>query len=240
MMVAWTRARQADAGQFVPGSPAPLPAAPGSWASISSSEGRAKAFLGTLAPPFGVTPAALLALLALLRLPLGDPAAHLLHHLAHLLELADQLGHLRGRGARPPGDAVAPRVVDQVGPDTLLGGHRPDDALDPSDLTIVDLDVADLLGDARQHAHHPGQRSHLLERLHLVEEVVEGERPLHQAGRRRLGLVLLEDLLGLLDQRRQVALAEDPAGEAVGVEQVEVLDLLPRGGEGDRDGRRPP
>ncbi len=79
----------------------------------------------------------------------------------------------------------------------------------------------------------PRQRAHLLELLHLVEEVVEGELPLHQAGGGRLGLVLLEDLLGLLDEGEHVAHAEDAAGEAVGVEQVEVLELLAGGGEGD-------
>ena len=37
----------------------------------------------------------------------------------------------------------------------LLAGHRADDRLDPVDLTVLDLDVAHLLGDARHHAHEP-------------------------------------------------------------------------------------
>ena len=49
-----------------------------------------------------------------------------------------------------------------------------------------------------------------------------------------LGLVLLEGLLGLLDEREHVAHAEDPPGHAVGVELLEGVELLPRRGEGDR------
>ena len=85
--------------------------------------------------------------------------------------------------------------------------------------------------------HHPdeaGQRAHLLDLLHLLEEVLEGELALEQLGGRRLGLVLLVDLLGLLDEGEDVAHAEDAAGEAVGVEQVEVGELLAGGREGDR------
>ena len=44
------------------------------------------------------------------------------------------------------------------------------------------------------------QRAHLLELLHLLEEVVEGELALEQLGRGGLGLVLLVDLFGLLDE----------------------------------------
>ena len=46
--------------------------------------------------------------------------------------------------------------------------------------------------------------------------------------------VLLVDLLGLLDEREDVAHAEDAAGQAVGVEQVEVGELLAGRREGDR------
>ena len=82
-------------------------------------------------------------------------------------------------------------------------------------------------------ATSPDERAHLLDLLHLVEEVVEGELPLEQLGGGLLGLVLLEDLLGLLDEGEHVAHAEDAPGQAIGVEQVEVVELLAGGGEGD-------
>src|SRR5439155_26703856 len=49
-----------------------------------------------------------------------------------------------------------------------------------------------------------------------------------------LGLVDLEGLLGLLDQSEYVAHAEDPRRHPLRVEDVEVLELLARGGEQDR------
>jgi hypothetical protein len=49
-----------------------------------------------------------------------------------------------------------------------------------------------------------------------------------------LGLLLLEGLLGLLDQGEHVAHAEDAAGHAVGVELLELGELLARRREGDR------
>ena len=50
-----------------------------------------------------------------------------------------------------------------------------------------------------------------------------------------LGLLGVEDLLGLLDEREHVAHAEDAAGHPVGVEDVEVVELLACGREQDRD-----
>ena len=68
------------------------------------------------------------------------------------------------------------------------------------------------------------------------EEVVEGELaalPVSLAG--RLGRLLgVEGLLGLLDQGEHVAHAEDPRGHPVGVEDVEVGELLAVRGEHDR------
>ena len=49
-----------------------------------------------------------------------------------------------------------------------------------------------------------------------------------------LGLLGVEDLLGLLDEAEHVAHAEDAAGHPVGVEDVEVLELLAGGREQDR------
>ena len=59
-------------------------------------------------------------------------------------------------------------------------------------------------------------------------------RPSNSLAAAASACVLLVDLLGLLDQREDVAHAEDAAGQAVGVEQVEVLELLAGRREGDR------
>jgi hypothetical protein len=46
--------------------------------------------------------------------------------------------------------------------------------------------------------------------------------------RGRLGLVGIEVLFGLLDEGQHVAHAQDAAGHPVGMEDVEVLELLAR------------
>ena len=48
-----------------------------------------------------------------------------------------------------------------------------------------------------------------------------------QLARRLFGLLLLERLLGLLDEREHVAHPEDPPGDAVGVELLEGVELSP-------------
>jgi hypothetical protein len=70
--------------------------------------------------------------------------------------------------------------------------------------------------------------------LHLLEEVVERERALADD---LLGPLPLLDVVGrlrLLDEREHVAHAEDAARHAVGVEGLEVLELLAGTGEEDR------
>ncbi len=169
------------------------------------------------------------------RLPFFDPeAAHALHHLLHLLELLQERIDLCGGRAAPVGDAQPARTVHQIGLAALVERHRPDDRLDPLQLVIVDLGVAGFLGEPGNHTDHARQRPHLLQLLHLLEEVVERELALEQLGGRGLGLLLLVDLLGLLDEAEDVAHAEDAARHAIGMELLEVGDLLARGGERDR------
>ena len=67
--------------------------------------------------------------------------------------------------------------------------------------------------------------------------------PPTQLGRHRLGLLVVERLLGLLDQGEHVAHAEDARGHPLGVEDVEVVELLAVGREhhrlaGDRRDRQ--
>src|SRR5690606_19588900 len=153
-------------------------------------------------------------------------AGHALHELLHLAELLDELAHLARLGPAPPGDALTAGAVDDPGVGPLGRRHGADDGLHPVDLALVDLRAAELLRHAGHEPHEVLQRAHLADLLELLEEVLEREAALKEPGRRLLGLLLLVDLLGLLDERQHVAHAEDPAGQPVGVEEVEVLDLL--------------
>ena len=134
----------------------------------------------------------------------------------------------------PCGDPEPPRPVDHRGPAPLLGGHRADDRLDAAELRLVDLGLAQLLRHARQHRDQVLQRPHLPHLAHLLEEVLEREVALAQLLRSARGLVGVERLLGLLDEAEHVAHAEDPARHAVGIEGLEVLELLTDTDEEDR------
>ena len=87
-----------------------------------------------------------------------------------------------------------------------------------------------------QHPQDLRHRAHLADLLHLLEEVVEGELAAlaGQLGGGLGRLLGVEGLLGLLDQGEHVAHAEDARGHPVGVEDVEVGELLAVGGEHDR------
>ena len=108
-------------------------------------------------------------------------------------------------------------------------------ACDAVQLALVDLEVLELV--AGEPGHHPEQarqRPHAADLLELGQEVLERELVAAQLALERLRLVLVELLLGLLDEAQHVAHAEDPLGHAVGVEALELVELLARGGEEDR------
>jgi hypothetical protein len=104
---------------------------------------------------------------------------------------------------------------------------------DPVELALVEVvDLVAELPHAREHPEQLGHRAHLADGLHLGQEVLEGEvvAGLELRGHLR-GLLGVERLLGLLDQREHVAHAEDARGHPVGVEDVEVVELLAVAGE---------
>ena len=83
------------------------------------------------------------------------------------------------------------------------------------------------------HAAHPRdelhdllQRTQLLHLGHLVAEVFEREPPLPQFFLLFRQLLGVEALLRLLEQREHVAHAEDSAGHAVGMKQLELVELF--------------
>src|SRR5215217_8586864 len=163
------------------------------------------------------------------------PAREALHQLAHLPELLDQLVDLLDGGAGTLGDAEAAGALDRLGVTALPRRHGGDDRLHAVELALVDVHLRELV--AREPGHHPeqrGERAHLADLLELVEEVLERELVAAQLALERLGVLLVDLLLGLLDEGEDVAHPEDALRHAVGVEALEVLELLARGGEEDR------
>src|SRR4051794_2359147 len=161
-------------------------------------------------------------------------AGHRLHHLLHLLELLEH-GVDLGRGrATAIGDPEPSRTVDQARIPTLGLGHGADDRLDAPQLAFVDIGLTQLFGHARHHLEQVADRTHLAYLPHLVEEVLERELALAQLLGRDLRLVLIERGLRLLDEREDVAHAEDAARHPIGVERLELLELLAGAHEKDR------
>src|SRR5438093_12906768 len=143
----------------------------------------------------------------------------LLHEALHLAELLDQAVDLGQRGARARCDPSPAGPVDDGGLAAFVPCHRPDDRLGPFELAAVDrvLGVLRDAAHARDHRHELPDRAHLLDLLQLLEEVLEGELGLAQLLLELLRLRRVDGLLGALDERQDVAHAQDPAGEAVGM-----------------------
>ena len=91
---------------------------------------------------------------------------------------------------------------------------------------LADGELVLHLGDAGQHAHQPAHAAHLLHLHELLAQVGEIECALaHPLGDAR-GLLGVDGRGRLLDQRDDVAHAEDAVGDARGMEVLERVHLL--------------
>ena len=136
------------------------------------------------------------------------------------------VGHVDARAGR---DAALARGVEQVRLLALDLGHGRDDRLLTADHAVVDAGLGHLalhLGHAGQQAHDAFEPAHLLHLGQLVGEVVEVELALGQLPGGLFGLGVVEVLGSLFDEGDDVALAEDAAGDAAGVEHLEGVDLF--------------
>src|SRR5436309_1026217 len=118
----------------------------------------------------------------------------------------------------------------------LLARHRVDDRLDALELVFRAREVGALeeLLHPGDHADQVSDRAHLLDGAELVAEVFEVELVPPELLGDVLGGRPVVGLLGALDERQHVAHAEDARGDALRVERLEGLELLPRADEHDR------
>src|SRR5664279_479168 len=98
---------------------------------------------------------------------------HRAHHLAHLVELLDQLVDVLNPRSRAVCDAFAARSLDHRGVGALGRGHREDDRLDPVELALVDVGVLQLLHrpHPREHPDDAADRAHYAHLFHLQEKM---------------------------------------------------------------------
>jgi hypothetical protein len=70
--------------------------------------------------------------------------------------------------------------------------------------------------------------------VELLQEVLQGELPLEHLLRGSRGAFGVDRVLRLLDQGHDVAHPEDPSRHPIGMERLEILELLARPREEDR------
>ncbi len=134
-------------------------------------------------------------------------------------------------------DALFAAGLQQGGVGALFLGHR----LNEGDLLLEDLIVETSVFDlfrhfphAGHHAHHALHAAHFdhLFKLHL--EVVHIELTLRHALHHLFGLLGLDGFLGFLNQRDNVAHAEDTARDALRLESLKRVHLFAQTDEFDR------
>src|SRR3954469_1136930 len=152
----------------------------------------------------------------------------LLHQFLHLEELLHQPVDVRQSRARTRGDPSPARAVEDRRVAAFGAGHRTDDRLGPLEIASVDrsLRFAGEVAHPGDHRHDLTERPHLLHLLHRFEHVVEREAALSELLLELGGLLLVDVLLRPLDEGHDVAHAEDPAGEPVGMANIEGDGLL--------------
>ena len=138
-------------------------------------------------------------------------------------------------------DAGAARAVDDIRLATLLRGHRQDDRLDVLELLVIGFQPLEcLVIHTRDHLQQPFQRAHLLNLAHHAQEVLQVELPfLRNFALQLARFTLVERFLRLFDQAYYIALLQNPAGHAVGVENFDAIHPLTDTHELHRNAHRP-
>src|SRR5437870_658606 len=161
--------------------------------------------------------------------PGSSHRAHLLHELAHLGVLLDELIYV---GDRRPGacrDPPPAGSVDQpwIGP--LGFRHRRDHRLDLSHLPLGGRSFGELLREpthAGNHLQQVSEGAHPLDLLELRVEIVERELRIEKLARLLFSGLLVDLFLGTLDEREDVPHSEDALRQAVRVEDFDRVELL--------------
>src|SRR5690606_25468770 len=153
-------------------------------------------------------------------------AIHLSHHLPHLLVLTQKLVDLGYRRTRTTCDTRLSARIDDAVVVLFRTRHRTDDRLrafhlmiDHRGLLVAHLEAAGHL--IRQHLHQFRHRTELLELPELLLKILQRELVLGHFQKLRLRFLLVDLALDFLDQRQNVAHAEDPLRDSFGIERLD-------------------
>src|SRR6266849_9335688 len=151
---------------------------------------------------------------------------HLLEHLFHLRVLAKKIVYFLHGRPRSAGDTLAAVAVDHFMMIALVRRHRIDDGLDAVDLLLVDIIGGFLQAgewtDRGQHAHDALHRSHFFDLAQLVTKIFQREAVAGQGlGGHFLRLLLVDLRFRALDQREDIAHAQNARHNAVGMKRLQ-------------------
>ena len=150
------------------------------------------------------------------------------------MELLDEPVDILYGGAAATRDALAAAAIEHLWLQSLLGSHRVDDGLHLDECPLIYLHPLQCLSHTRDHAHELIQGTHALDGVQLVLEVDKGEGLFAEAFSQFATALLVDGLLGLLDQGDDVAHAQNARGDAIGVEGLQGLQAFPHADELDR------
>ena len=139
----------------------------------------------------------------------------------------EQLVDFLDLGARAARDAPLALGVEHLRVAPLMGRHGGDDGLLALQHAVIETGGGDLLlhlADLRQHTQHARHAADALHLRELLRQVLQVEDALLHLGGDGLGLHHIDGLRRLLDQRHDIAHAEDAAGYAA---RMEVLERVP-------------
>ena len=145
--------------------------------------------------------------------------------------------HLLHRRARAVGDADLALRGQDLGLRAFLGRHRSHDRVEVDQHLVVGAALRHRrlrLLEAGDHARERAEAAHAAHLIELRAKIVEVELTLRHLLRHRLGLFGLDRLGGAFDEADDVAHAEDAAGDARGLEELEPVELFTRTRELDR------
>ena len=149
----------------------------------------------------------------------------------------EKLVHILNLHTAALGNADLALGVQQIGPAALLGGHRTDDRIHAQQHAVIHTALGHrLLGllHARQHAREHAEAAHFLHLAQLPAQVVHIELTLGHPRCQLLGVFRIDRRRRLLDQRDDVAHAQNAVGHARGVERLDRVELFAGAGKLDR------
>jgi len=142
-----------------------------------------------------------------------------------LAEALKQGVYLGDGGAAAAGDSLPSARVQDIWSRALGGSHGEDDGLNPGKLLLVKRGIFQTTH-AGQHAKEIFEGAHAFEHFELGEEVLEIEGGGAQFALHAECVFFGNGFGGFLDEADDVAHAEDAAGEAVGVEGLELVEFF--------------